>query len=81
MVDSFGLSIGLGVECGGHPWADSCDGEEILPGTGHGWEPGITIGHDVSREAMEVPNFSGEYSCEVFGGFLVFLQRYEVGYL
>ena len=79
LVNSFRLSVGLGVEGRGHSGADSCDGEEILAGIRR--EPGITIGHDISREAMESPYFAGEYSGEVFGGFLVFLQGYEVGHL
>ena len=40
---------------------------------GIGYEPGVTVGHDVSRKAMEAPDFLGEYPGEIFGGFLVFL--------
>ena len=79
LVDSFRLSVGLGVKGRGHSGADSCDGKEILPGIG--CEPGITIGHDISGEAMESPYLASEYSGNIFGGFLVFLQGYEVGHL
>ena len=47
LVDSFGLSISLWVEGHGHSGAHSCDGQEILPGVER--EPGIMVGHDVSR--------------------------------
>ena len=59
LADSFGLSIGLGVKGRGHAGADSCDGEEIHPGIA--CEPGFTVGHDVSRYAVEVLYFPGEY--------------------
>ena len=45
LVDSFGLSISLGVDGHGHAGANSCYRQEVLLGIG--CEPGITIGHDV----------------------------------
>ena len=79
LVDSFGLSIGLGLAGRRHVGANSCDGQEILLGIG--CESGVTVGHDVSGKAVELPNFSGEYPGEISVGFLVSLQRYEVGHL
>ena len=79
LVDSFGLSIGLGVRGRGHPGADSYDGQKILPGVGR--ELGVTIGHNVSGKAVEVPNLSGKYPGKIFSGFLIILQGYEVSHL
>ena len=72
LVDSFGLSFGLGVKRSGHLSADSSDGEGILPGVR--CAPVVMIGYNVSMDAMEVPDFADEYLSEIFGGFLVFLQ-------
>ena len=79
LVNSFGLSNGLGVEGCGHAGADVFDGQEVLPGIGP--DLGVTIRQDISGEAVESPYFSGEYPGEVFSRFLVFLQWYEVGHI
>ena len=47
LVDSFSLSLGLGVKGRGHPRVNSCFQQEGVPEIEY--EPEVTIGYDIPR--------------------------------
>src|SRR5262249_50088042 len=51
LVDTLGLTVGLGVECCGQVGPDVEKGKEVAPEVGG--EDFVAVGHDVSWQAME----------------------------
>src|SRR5512135_1925857 len=78
LVDTFGLTVGFGVECCGEVWADVQGGCEGAPPGGG--ERRATVGNDIGRNTVKTENIIEELLSEV-GRVIGFTCRDEVGHL